>query len=142
VSNKSKLKVGIQEAKQSQGNTQLIAHHQEEMVIHSGPIPAPIVIEGYEKILPGAADRIIKMAELEQLHQHSYVNRVQRNSFIVTLVGQVFGILIGLSGITGGVFLVYYDKKITGFSVFFTSLSALVGIFIYQKTRNKGDPKK
>ena len=29
----------------------------------SGPIPPPSIIEGYERVLPGSADRIISMAE-------------------------------------------------------------------------------
>lgn len=140
MSNKSKIKGAAQELQQAQA-AQMIAHHREEMTIHTGPIPTPDIIEGYEKVLPGSAHRIIKMAELEQQHQHGYVNCGQRNAFIVTLIGQVFGVLIGLGGIGGGVFLVFYDKPITGFSVFFTSLAALVGIFIYQKRGKKSEQK-
>ena len=36
----------------------------------SGPIPHPEILKGYETICPGAAERIIKMAELEQGHRH------------------------------------------------------------------------
>ena len=32
----------------------------------SGPIPPPSIIEGYERVLPGSADRIITMAENSQ----------------------------------------------------------------------------
>lgn len=34
----------------------------------SGPIPHPKHVEGYEKIEPGAANRIISMAEKQQDH--------------------------------------------------------------------------
>jgi len=30
----------------------------------SGPIPPPAVMDGYEKVLPGAAERILKMEEV------------------------------------------------------------------------------
>jgi uncharacterized membrane protein len=30
---------------------------------HTGPIPSPETLAGYEKTCPGSADRIIKMAE-------------------------------------------------------------------------------
>ena len=32
----------------------------------SGPIPPPSIIKGYEEVLPGAAERIISMAENRQ----------------------------------------------------------------------------
>ncbi|MCL2749250.1 MAG: DUF2335 domain-containing protein [Alphaproteobacteria bacterium] len=35
-------------------------------VTHSGPLPAPQTLAGYEQILPGAAERIFKMAETAQ----------------------------------------------------------------------------
>ena len=37
---------------------------------YSGPIPHPKIISGYEEILPGAADRILSMAEKESQHRH------------------------------------------------------------------------
>lgn len=39
---------------------QVIAKIQSE---YSGPIPPPNIIKGYEQVLPGSADRILKMAE-------------------------------------------------------------------------------
>lgn len=41
---------------------QVIEHRES----YKGPIPRPDDFENYERILPGAADRILKMAELEQ----------------------------------------------------------------------------
>ena len=42
-----------------------------EAQISSGPIPAPTVLSDYEAVLSGSADRIIKMAEQQQLHRHN-----------------------------------------------------------------------
>lgn len=39
--------------------------------IYSGPIPPPEAFEKYEKVLPGAADRIMKMTERQQEHRMS-----------------------------------------------------------------------
>ena len=38
----------------------------QETYRHSGPLPAPEVLGKYDEILPGAAQRIISMAEREQ----------------------------------------------------------------------------
>lgn len=36
-----------------------------------GPIPPPAVLEGYERVVPGAAERILRMAEQEALHRRA-----------------------------------------------------------------------
>jgi uncharacterized membrane protein len=40
--------------------------------IHRGPLPPPDQFKDYEAILPGSADRILKMAEKEQDHRHAW----------------------------------------------------------------------
>lgn len=103
--------------------------------IRTGPIPSPAEIGEYERILPGSADRLIKMAEKEQTHRHQIESRGQRHRLGITFVGQLFAFLMGMSGIAGGVYLVKYDKPITGFGVFFTSLATLTGVFFYNRRR-------
>ncbi|WP_161936792.1 DUF2335 domain-containing protein [Tepidimonas taiwanensis] len=36
-----------------------------------GPVPPPAALEGFERIVPGAAARILQMAEDEQRHRHA-----------------------------------------------------------------------
>ncbi|ARJ69395.1 DUF2335 domain-containing protein [Paracoccus contaminans] len=38
----------------------------ERTAVHSGPIPSPDALRGYEQVYPGAAHRIFDMAEREQ----------------------------------------------------------------------------
>ena len=37
----------------------------------SGPLPHPDIISGYERVLPGSAERIFSMAEKEQKFRHA-----------------------------------------------------------------------
>jgi uncharacterized membrane protein len=101
----------------------------------SGPLPSPEIIAEYDRILPGAADRIIRMAENEQTHTHEMHIRSGTHRFVITVLGQVFGFCIGISGVCGGVYLVAHDKSLAGFGVFFASLGAIVGAFLYGKKR-------
>jgi uncharacterized membrane protein len=80
------------------------------------------------------------MAEKEQDHRHQFQTRYQTHQATLTFVGQVFAFLMGISGIGGGIYLVKNDKSIAGFSVFFTSLASLVGIFFYNRNRSKPPP--
>lgn len=109
----------------------------ETVTTHQGPIPAPEIIAGYEKVLAGSADRIIRMAEKEQDHRHKLQIQNQTQLGWLTFIGQLFAFVIGVSGVAGGIYLVKNDKSVTGFSVFFTSLAALVGIFLYNRKRSK-----
>lgn len=43
--------------------------------MHRGPLPPVDVLKGYESILEGAADRVVKMAEREQEHRHAIDNK-------------------------------------------------------------------
>jgi uncharacterized membrane protein len=36
----------------------------------SSPLPHPTSLQGYEALVPGSADRFLKMAESEQRHRH------------------------------------------------------------------------
>lgn len=45
----------------------------------TGPLPHPDTLEQYEKILPGIAERIVKMAEAEQKARHSAIEQDGRN---------------------------------------------------------------
>lgn len=107
----------------------------------SGPLPAPEVIQGYETVLPGAADRIIKMAESEQAHHHKMEEKNEKRRFTASIIGQTFGFVLGMTGIIGGVVLLVNDKSVTGFSVFITSLATLVGAFVYQRRKAKNATK-
>ena len=49
--------------------------HQHTEVSFSGPLPPPGVLEGYEKVLPGSAERIFTMAE-KQLEHRMYLEKV------------------------------------------------------------------
>lgn len=112
----------------------------QTQVTHAGPLPSPDVFAGYEKVLPGSADRIIKMAEKAQDHYQTMESRQLNYKAGLTFTGQLFAFSIGLAGVYGGIYLVLKDKSISGFGMFFTSLAALVGVFIYNNRRNTRPP--
>jgi uncharacterized membrane protein len=109
--------------------------------IFSGPIPPPKILEAFEKVLPGAGDRIFKIAEREQLHQHK-LNKLDRIlPFINVLFGQIIGFLLGAGLIGGGVFLLYHDKNVAGFSSLITGLVSLILPLILRRKLLDDDSK-
>ena len=98
---------------------------------HSGPLPAPSILEHYNRISPGAAERIITMAEEQSKHRRNLETRSLTSDIINSKLGLIFGLLIGLAGIAGSVFLGLYGKQILGGALGFGTLTSLVGVFIY-----------
>ena len=54
-----------------------------------GPLPPPDTLAQYEKILPGIADRIVKMAESEQQARHAAISQdAQNKAALVNIAAQ------------------------------------------------------
>lgn len=58
--------------------------------MYSGPIPPPEALARYEEIQPGAADRIIKMAEKQQEHRMSLETKAIGGQIDQSKRGQIF----------------------------------------------------
>ena len=61
---------------QTEAQTQLIAAKSETF---EGPLPHPDILARYENILPGIADRIVRMAEAEHNARHSAIDQDAKN---------------------------------------------------------------
>lgn len=57
----SDIEIEIENEKQAEQVKQVVVEAIRSEF--SGPMPPPSILSGYEKILPGAADRILSMAE-------------------------------------------------------------------------------
>lgn len=66
---------------QSQPQRLLVQQQRTEM--YSGPIPHPDILQKFDVVSPGSADRIIAMAESEITHRHK-LESIQVNSDIET----------------------------------------------------------
>ena len=76
--------------------------------VSSGPLPAPQTLEYYDKILPGAADRIFNMAEQAQKHEHRLNNKSLNLGFFVYAIAALTS-----SGILGlAALALYLDKPL------------------------------
>lgn len=103
----------------------------------SGPIPPPEAMERYERVVPGAADRIISMAETEQKHRHAYEEKEQSNSYRVICVTVIFAFmaLIIVCGIV--VFAIIRGMEGTAIATILGAVASIVGLFIYRRAKSK-----
>lgn len=97
---------------------------------HSGPLPDPETLAGYDHLIPEGADRIMKMAENQQEHRMKIEKKaIGRNSFQSQL-GQVFAFIITVLGFGCGTWLIYHDKQIAGSILFGSTLASIVYAFL------------
>lgn len=62
----------------------------------SGPLPPARELQAYEQVVPGSADRIIKMAEDEALHRRAQEQRLVKSSCGDSRLGLWLGFFIGM----------------------------------------------
>lgn len=69
----------------------------------SGPLAHPAHLEAYERIVPGAAERLLAMAEGEQGHRHRSDRQAAQFDAFYSMTGLIFGFAIGVCLVVGGV---------------------------------------
>lgn len=103
--------------------------HESLEYIHEGPLPPAHELKAYESVLPGLADRIVKMAEVEGAERRwrlRYALRTERLSF--------YGAFILAAGISGGsIWLVATGHPIVGLSTIVTEIAGLAAVFVAAK---------
>ena len=104
----------------------------------AGPIPPPFVLEAYEKVLEGAAERILKRAESQTKHRQAMEQQTlslqqQKLTFSHSEVrmGQIAGLIIGVVAIGSALYAALNGAEIFGGVIGTTSIIGLVGAFIY-----------
>ena len=95
-----------------------------------GPLPTADEFEKYENVLPGAASRILTMAENQSNHRQRQEAEEQKAYARDSLLGLVFAFIFAMGALAGAVFLINGDHTITGTIVGGTGLFAVVGAFI------------
>jgi len=108
-------------------------------VFYSAPLPPASEFERYEKVLPGSADRIIKLAENQSSHRRFIEKVLVFSDSIKSFSGLIFGLIIAISGILSGAYLIINDKSTQGLVALVVPLGTIVGAFIYQKKKEDKD---
>jgi uncharacterized membrane protein len=110
---------------------QLIAHQ------FHGPIPPSSELAGYEQVLPGAADRLISMAEKEASHRHFIEKRSLLFEGLEVFIGQLFALCIGAITVIGGVYAAVHGAEIAGGIIGISGVTGLVSAFIMGRNAKK-----
>lgn len=104
-----------------------------------GPIPPPTLLEQYDRIHPGLANRIVVMAERQSEHRQAIEMIAVRAQSRNETLGVFSALLIGVTAIIGGVVVAISGHPVTGWATVVTAIAALVGVFVYGRRLQEAD---
>lgn len=107
-----------------------------------GPIPPPSLLSGYEDLLPGAADRIITMAEKQQGHRIAQENKMTDAEVFRSKTGLIMGGAIILLMIISSTYLLATSKPLEGFGILVTAIAPIVVAMINNTLKNRQNKDK
>ncbi|MBO5145317.1 MAG: DUF2335 domain-containing protein [Lachnospiraceae bacterium] len=117
-----------------------VVHQAIEEYAFSGPIPPPNILSGYEELLPGAADRILSMAERQTQHRHSMEKKIIETEARDSLLGIIFGFALGIGCVVAAIIMVFAYPEAAGVvSAAVLGGSGVASIAITSINRNKAN---
>lgn len=126
---------------QNQNNGNGVVLHQQSS--YSGPLPPPDVLKRFDEVVPGSAERIIKMAEEQSTHRKDLERKVIDSDIARSKWGQILGFLISVAGLVVSGLVAVYGNAIAGSIIGVSTLGTLVGVFMYgSKTRSQEREEK
>ncbi len=114
----------------------------------SGPMPPPELLERYEQICPGSADRMLGLVEGEAKYRremesaivHSEIDRT-RKSFAEAKRGQICAVIITLSTLIAGVYAAVTGHEVSGSIIGSAGIGGIVTTFILGRAKHKPEEK-
>jgi uncharacterized membrane protein len=91
-----------------------------------GPIPPPDVLAGYERVLPGLAERIVSAADAERRHRQATAARLIRLSEL----GLSAAFVLALTIILCGTYAAVSGAELTGLAAVIATVVGLVAVFV------------
>ncbi|MGE0853628.1 MAG: DUF2335 domain-containing protein [Hyphomicrobiaceae bacterium] len=85
---------------------------REERLHYQGPLPRPEDFAAYERVLRGAADRILKMAENQATHRQGMERRALGGDIVKSMMGTILAYITFAGSMYGAVYLLLHDKPI------------------------------
>jgi uncharacterized membrane protein len=130
---------------QNQQSNRNVAVQQHSAEFFSGPLPHPDILKKFNEVVPGSAERIIKMAEDQSAHRKELEKKVIASDIYRSKWGQILGFIIAIMGLAVSAAVAIYGSAIAGGIIGVGTLASLVSVFMYgskaKKIDNEGDDK-
>lgn len=125
-------KKSLAKARSHQSPPTSISASVTKMEHFAGPLPPPDALVKYDAIVPGAAERIISMWEVQVGHRQGLERTVIDADVKDSKLGLILGFLIALAAIiVGGWVTVYGGHTTAGTIIAAIPVPTLAGVFVY-----------
>lgn len=94
------------------------------------PYPPASELEGYERILPGAADRIFSLVEAESVHRRELEKAALKRESRDSLIGLAAAFAVAMTATVGGGLLVWCGFPVAGSIFGLSGVASIVGAFL------------
>ncbi len=98
---------------------------------YSGPLPPPSMLKAYDDVIPGAAERILALAERQAAHRQKIESTVVRGDTMRSWAGLIAGAFVAVLFLGVAALLVSTGHDLAGVAIGTTTLVSIVGTFIY-----------
>jgi len=107
------------------------------MTSWQGPLPPAAELERYNHVVPGGAERLFTMAEKQSEHRMQLENHVAREQVKQSGRGQVFALVIGVSGILSAATIGTMGHTAVAIAITTGSLGTLAVTFLVGKRQER-----
>jgi len=108
---------------------------------HIGPLPDIDTLEGYARLIPDGAERVMKMAEKQSDHRMKLEDKVITAQIRQSSTGQILAFIIGIAALAGSVYCIVSGYEIGGAVLGAGGITGLVTAFIKGKSSQDRDLK-
>lgn len=105
----------------------LIEAHYE----YSGPLPSPTLLRQFDDIVPGAAERILSMAEKQSEHRQDLEKTAIHGDSRRATQGLFLGAFIAVSVLLAAGILIYNGHDWAGGTIAAIDIVSLTSVFVY-----------
>ena len=121
----------------------IVSSERREMLVSwEGPLPPPQTLEGYERVIPGAANGILELVERQSEHRMQMEKALISGDSRRSYLGLIAGFLLSGVVIGGGIYLVATDHDWAGASMIGVSLVGLASVFVYGSRGRRDDQQR
>ena len=112
---------------------------QSHTLTYTGPMPPARELRTLERLQPGATERFLRLVEGEAVHRRALQSRLTWFNGVNATLGVVFGGIIGLVGVGGGIYGMVTGRiaDLAGAGVVMTALASLVGVYMAGRRTNR-----
>lgn len=116
-----------------------VALHRVTTISIQWPLPPPAALEHYERVLPGAAERILRLAELQAGHRRDVETTVVDSNVRRATRGQALAFVLALATILGGLVLIGLGRSVEGLASLLLAVTSLVAVFVVSKRADRAE---